>query len=64
MQEIYSWNEIDFDQHIFFNLSHEINELIEPLREHFGLDSFNYHNNIDFKSGNYVSSKTNIRGFR
>lgn len=43
MQEIYSWNEIDFDQHIFFNLSHEINELIEPLREHFGLDSFNYH---------------------
>ncbi|MCC2624385.1 MAG: hypothetical protein K0R14_258 [Burkholderiales bacterium] len=42
MQIIDNWTDIDLDNHIFFNLSEEINSLIAPLSQYFGLDSFNY----------------------
>lgn len=43
IQTIKTWSEIDLERHIFFNLSNEINQLIQPLITHFNLDTFNYH---------------------
>lgn len=56
MQIIKSWADIDLENHIFFNLVNEINEVINPLITHFGLDSFNYHriynDNSQIRTGN------------
>ena len=35
--------DIDWSNHIFMNLSSEINKLIKPLKDYFNLDTFNYH---------------------
>src|SRR5579863_3386981 len=43
MEVINSYKDIDFDNHIFFNLVDEINQVIAPLINYFGLNSFNYH---------------------
>jgi|GEM_PF-2835799 len=43
MELLNSYKDIDFDNHIFFNLADEINQLIAPLSNYFGLNTFNYH---------------------
>lgn len=43
MSRISSWANLDFKNHVFFNSIDSINNLIKPIADHFGLDSFNYH---------------------
>ncbi len=40
MEIIVDWKKFNFNKHIFFNCSNEINNIIEPLIKHFGLNSF------------------------
>ena len=42
MQIINTYKELDLSKHIFINFATEINVIIAPLRQHFGLDCFNY----------------------
>lgn len=42
MQIISSWADINLQNHIFLKVYKEINSLINPLIEHFELDTFNY----------------------
>lgn len=43
MDIIESWSELDFETTPFLNNVYEINQIIEPLSNHFGLDWFTYH---------------------
>ena len=40
---IESWSNLNLENHPFISQIEWINEIIEPIRKHFALDSFNYH---------------------
>lgn len=42
MLSIASWANLDMENHIFFKLVDEVNQIIAPLIKHFSLDSFSY----------------------
>ncbi len=50
MELMNSYKDINFDNHIFFNLVDDINQLIAPLIDYFSLDSFNYHKTFNDSS--------------
>ncbi|MCC2644844.1 MAG: hypothetical protein K0R94_622 [Burkholderiales bacterium] len=52
MELLNSYKDIDFENHIFFNLVEEINQVIDPLSNYFGLNSFNYHKT--FNDGSHI----------
>ena len=43
MQIVESWENFDFDNHVFFNSNHEVKALTSPIIKHFGLNFFQYY---------------------
>ena len=57
MQTIASWADLDTNNHIFFNLVDEINQVTKPLKKHFSIDSFTYHKTYNDGSQTWATNQ-------
>lgn len=61
MNIIKNVDDIDWQSHIFMNLSSETNQLIKPLKDYFNLDTFNYHKTFFDNSQIFLTNMPNWR---